>query len=192
MDPVMAETDRLAHFAVFHALESRSRGFFKSSQTEVCLKSCVEKMLERHSMVFGGMMVRLNIDREVNFREGFSEVAEELFRDAVSWSKIVALFAFGARLGQHCRQTGMGDLVEEVASSLASFARERITPFVREEGGWVSNGHLTITNDNKPLFQSRLCSVFPQEEDYESQVWQGLVLVGVGLTLATIVMQARR
>ena len=148
LDPVMAETDRLAHFAVFHALESRSRGFFKSSQTEVCLKSCVEKMLERHSMVFGGMMVRLNIDREVNFREGFSEVAEELFRDAVSWSKIVALFAFGARLGQHCRQTGMGDLVEEVASSLASFARERITPFVREEGGWVSNGHLTITNDN--------------------------------------------
>jgi hypothetical protein len=146
LDPVMAETDRLAHFAVFHALESSSRGFFKSSQTEVCLKSCVEKMLERHSMVFGGMMVRLNIDREVNFREGFSEVAEELFRDAVSWSKIVALFAFGARLGQHCRQNEMGDLVEEVASSLASFARERITPFVREEGGWVSNCHLIIFN----------------------------------------------
>jgi len=175
LDPVMAETDRLAHFAVFHALDSSSRGFFKTSQTEVCLKSCVEKMLERHSMVFGGMMVRLNIDREVNFREGFSEVAEELFRDAVSWSKIVALFAFGARLGQHCRQNEMGDLVEEVASSLASFARERITPFVREEGGW-----------------SRLCSVFPQEEDYESQVWQGLLLVGVGLTLATLAMVARK
>jgi len=175
LDPVMAETDRLAHFAVFHALDSSSRGFFKTSQTEVCLKSCVEKMLERHSMVFGGMMVRLNIDREVNFREGFSEVAEELFRDAVSWSKIVALFAFGARLGQHCRQNEMGDLVEEVASSLASFARERITPFVREEGGW-----------------SRLCSVFPQEEDYERQVWQGLLLVGVGLTLATLAMVARK
>ena len=141
LDPVVAETDRLAHFAVFHALDSSSsnRSFFKSSHTEICLKKCVEKMLERHSMVFGGMMVRLNIDRDVNFREGFSEVAEELFRDAVSWSKIVALFAFGARLGQHCRQKGMGDLVEEVASSLAGFARERITPFIREEGGWVSN-----------------------------------------------------
>lgn len=175
LDPVMAETDRLAYFAVFHALDNNSRSFFKISPTEICLKNCVEKMLERHSMVFGGMMVRLNIDREVNFREGFSEVAEELFKDAVSWSKIVALFAFGARLGQHCRQNGLADLVEEVANSLASFARERITPFVREEGGWV-----------------RLCSVFPQEEDYESQVWQGLVLVGVGLTLATLVMVARR
>jgi len=176
LDPVLVETDRLAHFAVFHALDSScGRSFFKSSQTEICLKNCVEKMLERHSMVFGGMMVRLNIDREVNFREGFSEVAEELFKDAVCWSKIVALFAFGARLGQHCRQKGMGDLVDEVAISLASFAKERITPFVREEGGW-----------------SRLCSVFPLEEDYESQVWQGLVLVGVGLTLATLCMVARR
>ena len=146
-DPVMAETDRLAHFAVFHALDNNSLGFFKTSQTEVCLKNCVEKMLERHSMVFGGMMVRLNIDREVNFREGFSEVAEELFKDAVSWSKIVALFAFGARLGQHCRQKGMGDLVEEVASSLAGFAKERITPFVREEGGWVSTHVLLYSSD---------------------------------------------
>ena len=42
------------------------------------------------------------------------------------------------------------------------------------------------------FFQSRLCSVFPIEEDYESQVWQGLVLVGVGLTLATLVMVGRR
>ena len=67
------------------------------------------------------------------------------------------------------------ELVDEVAISLASFAKERITPFVREEGGW-----------------SRLCSVFPLEEDYESQVWQGLVLVGVGLTLATLCMVSRR
>ena len=67
------------------------------SRAEICLRHCVEKMLERHSMVFGGMMVRLNIDRTIDFRQGFTEVAEELFRDAVSWSKIVALFAFGAR-----------------------------------------------------------------------------------------------
>jgi hypothetical protein len=48
-------------------------------------------------LVASGMMVRLNIDQTVDFRQGFTEVAEELFRDAVSWSKIVALFAFGAR-----------------------------------------------------------------------------------------------
>ena len=89
-------------------------------------------------MVFTGMMQRLNIDRSVNFSQGFRDIAEELFKDAVSWSKIVALFAFGSRLGQHCRANNMEDLVEEVALSLADFAKERITPFIQEEGGWVS------------------------------------------------------
>ena len=92
MEGVLAETDRLAWALVTDTVEEQS-------EAEACLRSCVGKMLERHSMVFGGMMYRLNIDRAVDFRQGFTEVAEELFRDAVSWSKIVALFAFGARWG---------------------------------------------------------------------------------------------
>ena len=146
MDQVMAETERLAYFAVVHALDlnsfhgSSSTGSAQStnSQTELCLQTCVVKMLERHAMVFTGMMQRLNIDRSVNFSQGFRDIAEELFKDAVSWSKIVALFAFGARLGEHCRANNMEDLVEDVALSLADFAKERITPFILEEGGWVS------------------------------------------------------
>ena len=147
MDQVMAETERLAYFTVVHALDlnsfhgssnSSNRAESTNSRTEQCLQACVVKMLERHSMVFTGMMQRLNIDRSVNFSQGFRDIAEELFKDAVSWSKIVALFAFGARLGQHCRANNMEDLVEEVALSLAAFAKERITPFIQEEGGWVS------------------------------------------------------
>ena len=92
-DRVVQETDRLAWRIVMEEAEEVEQ----ISRAEICLRHCVEKMLERHSMVFGGMMVRLNIDRTIDFRQGFTEVAEELFRDAVSWSKIVALFAFGAR-----------------------------------------------------------------------------------------------
>ena len=92
-DRVVQETDRLAWRIVMEEAQEMEQ----ISQAEICLRHCVGKMLERHSMVFGGMMVRLNIDRTIDFRQGFTEVAEELFRDAVSWSKIVALFAFGAR-----------------------------------------------------------------------------------------------
>ena len=116
----MAETERLAYFTVVHALDlnsfhnsSSSSSNSRNLQTEQCLQSCVVKMLERHSMVFSGMMQRLHIDRSVKFREGFCEIAEELFKDEVTWSKIVALFAFGARLAQHCREHHMEDLVED-------------------------------------------------------------------------------
>ena len=36
------------------------------------------------------------------------------------------------------RVTEMTKLFNQVAGSLAFFARERITPFIREQGGWVS------------------------------------------------------
>jgi hypothetical protein len=48
------------------------------------------------------------------------------------------------RLGQHCRESGLEELTDEVAGSLAFFARERITPFVREQGGWVSQGNTAL------------------------------------------------
>ena len=80
MDPVMAETERLAYFAVVHALDlnsfhssssSSSRRQSTNSRTEQCLQANVKKMLERHAMVFTGMMQRLNIDRSVNFSRNF-------------------------------------------------------------------------------------------------------------------------
>jgi hypothetical protein len=45
------------------------------------------------------MMVRLRIHPQVDFDAGFAELAADLFGDEVNWSKIVALYAFGARLG---------------------------------------------------------------------------------------------
>ena len=97
MDSIMAETERLAYFTVVHALDLNSLHRSSNShsgdvKTEQRLQACVLKMLERHSIVFSGMMQRLHISRSVNFRDSFSEISEELFKDEVSWSKIVALF----------------------------------------------------------------------------------------------------
>merc|ERR1712088_144262 len=132
-DRVVQETDRLAWRIVMEEAQEVEQ----ISQAEICLRHCVGKMLERHSMVFGGMMVRLNIDRTIDFRQG---------------------------------------LTEEVAGSLAFFARERITPFIREQGGWET-----------------LCQVFPFDpEDPESRVWRGLLLVGLTLAVLTLFLAARR
>ena len=58
----------------------------------------------------------------------------------VSWSKVVALFAFAARLAVFCREheSRIGaDRVFDVAYVLAQFAVERLTPFLKRNGGWV-------------------------------------------------------
>ena len=94
----------------------------------------------------------------------------------VSWGKIVALFAFGARLAQHCSETlGMNDLVFDVATNLADFAVRKLTPFLREHGGW-----------------STLCDAFPMETDYESKIWRTLLLTGIGLTTVAAIISLQR
>jgi len=104
-----------------------------------CMRQCVTKMLERHSIVFNGMMTRLKIDRNCDLKLGFNQLAEELFVERnVTWGKIVALFAFGARLAQHCNQNGLSDLVFDIATLLSQYAVDKLTPFLREHGGWVS------------------------------------------------------
>ena len=51
-DRVVQETDRLAWRIVMEEAQEVEQ----ISQAEICLRHCVGKMLERHSMVFGGMM----------------------------------------------------------------------------------------------------------------------------------------
>ena len=78
----------------------------------------------------------------------------------------------------------------QVAGSLAFFARERITPFIREQGGWVS---LLLDSWLDELLQETLCQVFPFDpEDPESRVWRGLLLVGLTLAVLTLFLAARR
>jgi len=140
-------------------------------------------MLDNHSLVFNGMMTRLRIDETIkqkgscDFNEGFNDVAEELFvQNEISWGKIVALFAFGARLAQHCSDNlGMNDLVFDIATNLADFAVRKLTPFLRQNGGWAT-----------------LCDAFPMESDYESKIWRTLLLTGIGLTTVAAIVSLQR
>ena len=94
----------------------------------------------------------------------------------ISWGKIVALFAFGARLAQHCSDNlGMNDLVFDIATNLADFAVRKLTPFLRQNGGWAT-----------------LCDAFPMESDYESKIWRTLLLTGIGLTTVAAIVSLQR
>ena len=119
-----------------------------------CLRDNVQKMLSNHSMVFNSMMSKLKVDRDSDIERGFTSLAEELFTGpgagsgGVSWGKVIALYAFGARLALYCKSQGLDDMVIDIAGSLAHFAVRRLTPFLRQHRGW-----------------STLCMAFPQQSD---------------------------
>ena len=113
---------------------------------------------------------RLHISADSDLHAGFHELSNELFsQNEVSWAKIITLFAFGARLAQHCEEANLSSLVYDVASNLSQYAVEKLTPFLKAHGGWTT-----------------LCDAFPMESDYEAKIWQSLVVTGLGLgVLAT-------
>ena len=55
----------------------------------------------------------------------------------MTWGRIVSLFAYGARLAQHCVENDMSNMVIDVVSSLSHVAVDKLTPFLKDHGGWV-------------------------------------------------------
>jgi len=171
---VRKETERLASFAVFFSLQNEKL-VKDGTKIETCLRRCISRMHDKHAMVFGGMMQRLNITRNIDFYKGFEEVSEELFREEINWSKIVALYAFGARLAQFCQANQMEDLLGEISDSLSRFSNEHLVAYIESQGGWES-----------------LCDVFPAENEVEIQMWNSLGLIAVGLATVSLILLLRK
>ena len=103
-----------------------------------CLRQCVSQMLENHSIIFNRIISRIDLDQNTDFQKGFYVVSEELFQGQVlTWGRIVSLFAYGARLAQHCVENDMSNMVIDVVSSLSHVAVDKLTPFLKDHGGWV-------------------------------------------------------
>ena len=172
-DPLAAETEKLSFDVIFFVLGKRKemkRG--KNCTTFSCVRRNVSQMLEKHRIVFTSMVNRLAVTMETDLKGSFGSLSDELFaRNEVTWSKIIALFAFGARLAQYCQERGMGPAqVLEVCSVTAAYAVEKLSPFLKRHGGW-----------------STICEAFPSDDiagDFEAKMWNTLIITGLGLTAA--------
>ena len=136
-DPVATETEKLAFDIVYFTLGKRSAS--KNDDEVVrCLRHCVSRILENHSITLNGMLRRISLDRHTDFLQGFDELSEEMFKEGqVSWSRIITFFAFGARVARFCVDNDMSEMVIEVVSTLSILAVDKLTPFIRDHGGWV-------------------------------------------------------
>ena len=84
-DPLSCETEKLAFDIVYYNLGKRSAS---PSDDDIvkCLRNCVERILQNHSITFNGMMSRISLDRQTDLQQGFDEVANEIFREGEIFS----------------------------------------------------------------------------------------------------------
>ena len=102
-----------------------------------------------------------NVLQQLNFRINlgilvchmFNRVSEQIIASGITWGRIVALYAFAGALAYDFTQAGDTRFIRNVSGWMGCFTAKRLSPWIRQNGGWVSE--LNIVN----VFSLHLCSM---------------------------------
>ncbi|PFX31800.1 apoptosis regulator R1-like [Stylophora pistillata] len=169
MQRVCQEAKALANDLVEYRIGKRNP---PPSHTAAILRRLSDELEDRHSAVLANMCGRLNI-LTGSAHTKFVQVADEVFRDGVNWGRIVAIFAFGAKLAQYCFRNGLEKEADDITDWVGNY--------ISSLSGWIlSNGGWEAFNQ---IFREAY-------DERERSWWKKLCLAAVGFgALATLVYQ---
>eukprot|EP00795_Rhopilema_esculentum_P000642 gene642-10346_t len=123
--------------------EKHRKVFDKRNPSDVaCLLCTVGEILElRHAGVYNDLFTQLNIHMisEITLRRAFIGVAKEIFRDGISWAKVVSLFAFAGGMAVDCVLNCANMYVARLKSWTVQFIENDLCDWILLQGGWVCN-----------------------------------------------------
>ncbi|CAL8113479.1 unnamed protein product [Orchesella dallaii] len=127
---------------------------------------CVCEILDKHSILFNGMLRRF----EVTDYRVFYTIANELFEVSsennefrITWGRVVSLFAFAVKLAQKHKEDQDEDKIDNVVHYLSDYIARELLDFVVNNGGWeglVKQFPLPDTEDKqvkRAMLWSGLC-----------------------------------
>lgn len=115
-----------------------------------------------HADLFQAMVTELNPTATTAYQQ-FVGVTAELFRDGVSWGRIVSLYVFCGELAVYCaqRDESLAGYVKSVLEWESRFFQQKIAPWMVEHNGWVSAlAHDNILLSLLLLYHKSLRSLF--------------------------------
>lgn len=94
----------------------------------------------------------VNVLEQLNFRVNlgilvchmFNRVSEQIIASGVNWARIVAVYAFAGALAYDFTQAGDTRFLRCVAGWMEQFSAKRLSPWIRQNGGWVSEIYMTF------------------------------------------------
>lgn len=143
MRRISEEARNLAHDLVSYRIGKMNP---PPTRTAAILRRLSDELEDRHSMVLSNMCNRLNVVNG-SAQVKFVQVADEVFRDGINWGRIVAIFAFGAKMAQYCATTGLQQEVEEIIVWVGNYI-SGLSNWIHSNGGWVSCQNIGSPTDN--------------------------------------------
>lgn len=81
--------------------------------------------------------LKVKMRSEVIVGDIFRNFGRELFREGVTWGRIISLFAFAAAISADCITQGRPELVKTVLSCVRLYVLDHLAVWIRSQGGWV-------------------------------------------------------
>lgn len=85
-----------------------------------------------------GNYLKVTYQSSLHVQSVYDTVATELFRNNITWARIVALFVFTADLTVDCIKQKQDRFASVIAESMQRFVRNRLAPWIVLQGGWTS------------------------------------------------------
>ncbi|XP_048638793.1 LOW QUALITY PROTEIN: bcl-2-like protein 1 [Marmota marmota marmota] len=99
------------------------------------LREAGEKSELQYQQAFSDMASKLHLTLETA-HQTFEQAVNELFRDEVSWGRIVAFFSFGGTLCVENIDKEMQALVSQIPSWMATYLNDHLETWIQDNGGW--------------------------------------------------------
>lgn len=136
------------------------------------MQKVVNELLQKHEIVFKGMLKRLDMDHKDDRMSFVKDVAESTFSDGTTnWGRIATLIAFGAVLSTHLKGAGRPECMDAVADQISSYLAIQKYEWLINNNTWYGFVDFFHVEDSESAVRCALMAV------------AGFAGIGAGLAL---------
>ncbi|KAL4629524.1 hypothetical protein GN956_G16514 [Arapaima gigas] len=135
------------------------------------LRRVVEELLEKHRLVYQGMIQKLDLARGDD-TSYITTVAKNLFSDGyTNWGRVASLVAFGAVVCQQLKDSGREHCIDAVATQISNYLVTEQQNWLSSNKGWDGFVDFFHIEDTESLVRNALMA------------FAGVAGIGAGLAL---------
>ena len=112
-----------------------------TNQVAVELKFLTVELERSYPNIYSSVIQNLNIQTfpSANSVQSILQlIAQELFRNDISWARIAALYTIVGALAVDCVQIGHSEYIMNIIETFTSFVDRDLASWIIQQGGWVS------------------------------------------------------
>ena len=100
----------------------------------------VEALERSHPKTYSNISIHLQtpLDKERIVMTEFRKFTQELFRNGIKWSLVLALLAFTCALSEECARQGCSRFINRILQTLRQLMENNLNKWILQHGGWVS------------------------------------------------------